>query len=99
MGFYSPLGDWVEGATVGLRADGSTLSLTVSVEVTAACERAKAGGSALAEMRKLFEAHPLLKADRWQYPDNPHPLSELVQLYWTELYAGTKENSEVPSCT
>jgi hypothetical protein len=86
MGFYSPSGDWIEGATVGLRADGSTLSPTVSVEVDAACERVRAGGSALEEMRKLFNAHPLLKADRWNFPENPHPLSALIDLYVEEIY-------------
>ena len=85
-GFYDKHGNFVENATVGLRADGGSLSPTVSVEVDAASERVKEGGSALLELRKLFEAHPLLKADRWSFPENRHPLSRLVELYVEEVY-------------
>ncbi len=85
-GFYDRSGNWIENATVGLRADGSSLSPTVSVEVDSACERVRAGGSALEEMRKLFKAHPLLKEDRWSFPESPHPLSALVELYVEEIY-------------
>ena len=84
-GFYDKNGNFVENATVGLRNGGGALSPTVSVEVDAACERATNGGSAKAELVKLFDAHPLLCSDRWSYPDNPHPLSRLVALYVDEV--------------
>jgi hypothetical protein len=84
-GFYDKNGNFVENATVGLRNGGGALSPTVSVEVDAACERVRESGSALVELKKLFDAHPLLRSDRWSYPDNPHPLSRLVALYVDEV--------------
>ncbi len=87
MGFYDRSGNWIEGATVGLARGGHSLSPTISVEVDAAVERARAGGSALEEMRKLFKAHPLLKSeDRWTFPENPHPLSALIDEYVRQIY-------------
>jgi hypothetical protein len=87
MGFYDRSGHWIDNVTVGLSRNGHSLSPTVSIEVDAAVERAKNGASALEEMAKLFQAHPLLKSeDRWSFPENPHPLSALIGEYVRQIY-------------